>query len=1043
MSEKQLLIESCEFGLVCNLSNDKKTKLKEALEVSKKSNDCLIVKGVAATRLDKINQNGRIYPTSIMQQAIEEAKPKMKAKMLVCSGSEHPEQSWPKPEYVSHYVTDAYIKNVLIEDNGRKERQNVLFCDICVLPTVPHGVNMQKFIAEGVGIGLSIRGLGECDATGKVTSYDFLGLDLVGLPSSSVYLSTVVNESVEVSAAPLTETFVVSTSATNVVRDLQSAQELVNRLDDIKYGTINKTSTKVDSEIDPKTGAETTLVTLETDTEDEVTDIDQALMLAKKAITNGQADIDSVTIENVKEEQPKESVENSDVPLNEENHDDDEERYGTCAWCGEELPLSDLKKEKDLGYICNHCARGLESREGPLDFEEGINERITPITNYILMNYPKDSEGYKVALRIQNDLITGRLEDRQSALNELKKYINVEYVPESVITEDEDENPYVLLGKICKNTAEDSWIQKKARQMANSFEHGKIDQATFASRLKDMLLINNFELPESVEMTEGVDKVRDAIIALMWNEGLTVEEACRAYSEMHDNVIPYEYLLTYMKPAGSINNILKTKNESVIIEAKKEEDPKAGRKFVLKCPAGFVAMDGNALVFKDNPKEALHFIVGKEESGLVHLSGVEKILDTMGVYDVEKYYRKDTTDISAPDGIANNETPAENTDVSKEEQKEGLITGDGNAVSTPNHSGQAILEDNGSNTRFEAQVEIQGQNGSSSETIPVSAVEMEGITNEVGNLYNMKVQKADGPITIKVRDTSTNETFIYNPESKQVEPLQTQTEPQSVEQPVENNIPQEESAGDLELKGNKLSMEVDDNNKVEKEFKTPEQAAIAKAGIEAGKLGGDVLMSEDNEKTPQYQDAPDYALENIKPGYYTLVKGVGVVGPYESEEALRLDLKDILGDDLDIGFVNQEDIDNYKADQIAAESTNMSEVIYKNPGEASDPYVEKPLEDSVSNEDFIVDVSSIDWDNKDFINKFMSNMEPTDVVNTADMISKIKDLPDSINLKMNVADLPDGEISYDAVKKAVCDKLGKMYVMKVNDVDIRGLHSIQ
>lgn len=29
-----------------------------------------------------------------------------------------------------------------------------------------------------------------------------------------------------------------------------------------------------------------------------------------------------------------------------------------------------LKKEKDLGYLCNRCIKGLESREGPLTFEE-------------------------------------------------------------------------------------------------------------------------------------------------------------------------------------------------------------------------------------------------------------------------------------------------------------------------------------------------------------------------------------------------------------------------------------------------------------------------------------------------------------------------------------------------------------------------------------------------------------------------------------------------------------------------------------------------
>ena len=49
---------------------------------------------------------------------------------------------------------------------------------------------------------------------------------------------------------------------------------------------------------------------------------------------------------------------------------DDEERYGKCEWCGDILPLSDLRKEETLGYLCNHCIKGIESREGPLSFEK-------------------------------------------------------------------------------------------------------------------------------------------------------------------------------------------------------------------------------------------------------------------------------------------------------------------------------------------------------------------------------------------------------------------------------------------------------------------------------------------------------------------------------------------------------------------------------------------------------------------------------------------------------------------------------------------------
>lgn len=53
-----------------------------------------------------------------------------------------------------------------------------------------------------------------------------------------------------------------------------------------------------------------------------------------------------------------------------DNDDDDYETYERCEWCNEIYPKFELKKEKDLGYLCNRCIKGLESREGPLTFEE-------------------------------------------------------------------------------------------------------------------------------------------------------------------------------------------------------------------------------------------------------------------------------------------------------------------------------------------------------------------------------------------------------------------------------------------------------------------------------------------------------------------------------------------------------------------------------------------------------------------------------------------------------------------------------------------------
>ena len=1209
MSEKQLLIESCDFSFSCNLSDEKKTALTESLKISAGKNDTLIVKNIPCTILNRRNQNGRVYPTALMQKAIEEARPKMQNRELICSGSEHPSLSYCPLEKGSHVVINAYIKNVDLEVDGEKGRYDVLFNDWLILPTDPHGKNLKTYILNNVSVGTSIRSLGSCDPDGTVTELEYLGTDVVSQPSSSTRTIMNISESVEVSAAPLTETYVVSASATNVVRDLDSALALSQQIDSANFGTVKKTSTKLDSEVDPKTGAETTMVTLETETEDEVSELDQALAMAKQAMMNGKADIDSVTIENVKEEQPKESAKNSNAPvLNEE--------------------------EKDPTYLALKKSNYYKFNT-PEEYMQFINDNAKYLDNgYSLSGAEKIFAEYKDG-KISPELACHELE---GFIGNITNKTFDEYIPESEMSESEAnqvENPekraeravQMQYNFIVNNTQEADPERQRAENIFAKFEQGQasaIDTRealyNIASGLQKKLWGESKDTEYNThEFTpKGVDWIYDSVISLMWNDGLTLEQACRKFCEKNDN-IPYEYLLEYMRtapmeestndpvsnakssftainayhqhcndvpgieeiynqakevmnkleqkeidatkgaeildklhhegiqkilhhgfgestiteetnhiaediriafenlpdvikaypkdhelhiraedllnrlkqcywegafiPDSPIEDILNDcydlfmdyqndmlkdwhekslKGESIIKEAKEEkkEDPNKGKQYVLKTNQGFVAMDGNAISFVDNPKDAIHFVKGNEESGVIHLSGINKILNTMGILDsdIEKYFKKDSIDISAHDDV--NVQAAESDGVKVEE-----------CGTTP------MTEENGSNTRFKATVKINGANGESTEDVPVSAVDMEGINAEVANLYDMKKQKADGELSVIVTDTASGQQFMLNPETRQIEPMNTQME----------------SAGDIEQDGNKLSMEVDDDNKVEKEFNTPAQAAVAKAGIESGKLGGDVLLSEDDtslddddeesdmakcawcgeefeksalrkEKDLGYlcntcargiesREGPltfeeaddeipvktDYSYENIEPGWYASAPSVGIVGPYDTEEELRAVLGKEVCEiaDSDKGLVNIDYVEDDNA--LAAESAKIDEVMFNEPGEASDPFIEKPLKDSVGN--VIVEVDNINWDNEDLYNNFLANYEPGDPVTFGDIESKVKDLPSATTVKINMDELPD-DVDIHTFKNCVLDSLGKTYAMRVNDADIISVNYI-
>ena len=131
---RQLLIESSEFTTKINITKE----LKESLEMSKGKTGTLIVRNIPCTILNRENQNGRVYSTKVMQEAINNAKSlrNFELKKLLGKSDEHPEGSYIAPSDASHVVINAYIKpNVKMVVEGQNEVDDVLFMDWEVLNT--------------------------------------------------------------------------------------------------------------------------------------------------------------------------------------------------------------------------------------------------------------------------------------------------------------------------------------------------------------------------------------------------------------------------------------------------------------------------------------------------------------------------------------------------------------------------------------------------------------------------------------------------------------------------------------------------------------------------------------------------------------------------------------------------------------------------------------------------------------------------------------------------------------------------------------------
>jgi len=96
---------------------------------------------------DKENQNGRIYPKSLLDREIKRLEPKIKEGSLIGAG-DHPASGMADIATASHIVKKLWL------DEGGKG-----WAELAILPT-ERGKNIQSIIKNGGKLGISARGFG-------------------------------------------------------------------------------------------------------------------------------------------------------------------------------------------------------------------------------------------------------------------------------------------------------------------------------------------------------------------------------------------------------------------------------------------------------------------------------------------------------------------------------------------------------------------------------------------------------------------------------------------------------------------------------------------------------------------------------------------------------------------------------------------------------------------------------------------------------------------------------------------------------------------
>ncbi len=172
------------------------------------------------------NGNGRIYPKSVLTEAVDKINSKMKKGYTVLGELEHPEALTVNLNNVSHVIESFEWK-----DNDVIGRAKIL--------DTPKGEIVKALLKAGIKLGVSSRGSGstihENNAT-IVESFNLITVDIVATPSAPDAFPSSLQESLDV----IYNDPKVITLAEAVVEDQTAQKYLQQEITNFLNSVINK-----------------------------------------------------------------------------------------------------------------------------------------------------------------------------------------------------------------------------------------------------------------------------------------------------------------------------------------------------------------------------------------------------------------------------------------------------------------------------------------------------------------------------------------------------------------------------------------------------------------------------------------------------------------------------------------------------------------------------------------------------------------------------------------------------------------------------------
>jgi len=120
---------------------------------------------------DVTNQNGRVYPKEEIQKAVKSVTERLSKGETVMGELDHPEELQINLDRVSHIITDMQCD----DSNGLGKLKII---------ETPMGNIAKALLQSGAKLGVSSRGSGNVNESGRVSDFDIVTVDIVAQPSA-------------------------------------------------------------------------------------------------------------------------------------------------------------------------------------------------------------------------------------------------------------------------------------------------------------------------------------------------------------------------------------------------------------------------------------------------------------------------------------------------------------------------------------------------------------------------------------------------------------------------------------------------------------------------------------------------------------------------------------------------------------------------------------------------------------------------------------------------------------------------------------------